>query len=188
MEKCDHRIYEKNISNIPLVRKRAVFPGFNMLVHWVAVVYPASNYNSWTLVPYIFVVDVLRTSSLSLVLPSTPERTQVVHSLLPVVSGAETSISAHACTRYFWSIVFLSHFLLPRVHQPLDSMITVWFIYLFNLQWAVQLRYSTIGYIFLTRLALLKNVLIHVELTTNFLILWRHLFCSLGYSPWFKNM
>ena len=68
----------------------------------------------------------LLTSSPAYVSPSTPERTQVVPSLLPVVSEADTSTFARTCARDFRPPVFLSHF------WPCYSATTVCFIYLFN--------------------------------------------------------
>ena len=68
-------------------------------------------------------------------LASTPQRTLVVTSLLPVVSGAEILTSACACARNFEPPILLIHF------QPCYSVTTVCFIYLFYFPWADLIRY-----------------------------------------------
>ena len=139
-----------NYEQYTLVRKRWVdtdlwfFSSFNTLVRWAEhSLTPFWNspplWGSWT--SYIFVARFQLESSPYRVLPSTPERKQVVPSLPPVISGTETLTFTRACARDFEFRVFLCHF------RPCYLVTTVWFIdlliYSFNFPWAVQLRYIT---------------------------------------------
>ena len=86
--------------------------------------------------PNIFGARVLLTSSPSYVSPSPLDRTQVVPSLPPIVSGAEIITSARVCARDFEPPVFFSHF------RPGYSATTVCFIHLF-----IYLSIHSISYV-----------------------------------------
>ena len=94
--------------------------------------------------PYIFVAGVLLTSLLYHISPSTPERTLVV----PLISarcrreGHPLPLPFAHAYKNFLPLVFPSHFKLPRVPRLGYLETTVWFIYLLNFLWAVQLRYK----------------------------------------------
>ena len=89
--------------NAPTIRVHQNFELVNFLLltsSWL-VFYPSSPYR---------------------ILLSTPEKTKVVPSLQPLVSGAKTSTSAHVCVRDFEPQVFLYPF------RPCYSASNVWFI------------------------------------------------------------